>query len=122
MIIEIDVKCPSWNKIYCSPHWAVRRKMAQEIHQLVKYAVHQKYSVKGKLPPNFKRCEIAITAYFKGKRRHDISNICEKVFEDGLVEAGVIDDDNLDIVVGIYKYAKNNAKKDKVVLEIYEAD
>jgi len=120
MELTIEVKCPSWNKLYSSPHWSVRSRIAKEIHQLVKYAVHQQYSVKGKLVPRFDKCEITITAYFKGKRRHDISNICEKVFEDGLVNARVIEDDNLNIVVGIHKYAKNKAKEDKVVIEIKE--
>jgi len=76
--------------------------------------------MKGKLPPKFKRCEITITAYFKGKRRHDISNICEKIYEDGLVMAGIIEDDNLNIVVGIHKFAYNDQKEDKVVIEIEE--
>ncbi|MFA6071387.1 MAG: RusA family crossover junction endodeoxyribonuclease, partial [Janthinobacterium sp.] len=98
----------------------VRAKLAQEIHDLVKVYICQQYAMKGKLPPKFKKCEIIITAYFKHKTRRDVDNLSEKLYLDGLVMAGIIEDDNLNIVVGIHKFAYNDQKEDKVVIEIEE--
>lgn len=71
--------------------------------------------------PKYEKCKIRVTYYFKDKRRHDPSNY-DKFLLDGLVEAGIIIDDNYDVIeefTTIGKYDKNNPR---VEVEINETD
>lgn len=88
-ILSIDNhKVISWNKLYSQKHWAVRKQLADEIHQLIKFE-----SIGQEIPHFDKPVKLTITA---GKNRNQIdsSNICVKLYEDGLVEAGVLDSDD----------------------------
>lgn len=51
---------------------------------------------------------------FKGKRALDSSNICDKLYEDGLVQAGVIKDDSPDYVRMVSKESVPNKGVDEV--------
>lgn len=92
IIIE-NFKCPSWNIFYAGVHWTKRKKIVDEIHTLV-WAECKKHKIKKVVAP----IKIAFEVSFKSKRRHDPDNIFCKGFLDGLVLAGVIEDDNSEIV------------------------
>ena len=47
------------------------------------------------------KVDVTVTYYFKTKARHDIDNYTPKMIMDGLVEAGIIQDDNSDVVVSL---------------------
>ena len=45
---------------------------------------------------NIQECEMIFTVFFKTKARHDVDNTVPKFFLDGLVEGGLIADDDSD--------------------------
>ncbi len=118
MTIEIKYKCPSWNDFYMGKHWSIRKKLADEIHELVMFSVR---SNRDYLKPKevFKTCNIFFEIEYKGNRRHDPDNCCVKLFIDGLVKEGIIEDDNSDIVKEI-AIRCNNGEQDKVIIHINE--
>ena len=82
----------SWNKIYSSPHWTVRRELADEAHQEVISAL----LAMGIAPLSGKnlikqRVDLVFTAYYN-IRAVDSSNICGKVYEDALKGIILVDD------------------------------
>lgn len=81
-------KIVSWNELYSSPHWRVRKKTADDIHQLVKFE-----ALGQEIPTFNKKVKITITA---SKESHaiDCDNVCAKLYIDGLVGAGVIVNDS----------------------------
>ena len=81
-------KVISWNELYEARHWRVRKGIADEIHQLVKYE-----SMGQEIPSFDKPVTITVIA---GKHDHlvDCDNVCSKLYIDGLVGAGVIDNDS----------------------------
>lgn len=64
---------------------------------------------KPKTPPSF--AEVTLTFYFKDRRRHDADNY-QKMILDGLVSAGVIQDDDFDhcVVKCVGGYDKKNPR------------
>ena len=113
--IALDVKCPSWNDMYAGRHWSLRKKIADEIHSLVKYAVYRKNK------ETFKKCRIEFVICYKGNRRHDPDNCNIKLFIDGLVVAGIIPDDNSKVIKEITIKCHTGGLKDKVLILIKEA-
>lgn len=70
--------------------------------------------------PNYEKCKMTITYYFKDKRRHDPSNY-DKMLLDGLVEANIIKDDNYDVIqefTTIGKYDKENPRTEIEIKEV----
>lgn len=66
------------------------------------------------------KCKIKVTYYFKDKRRHDPSNY-DKMLLDGLVLAGIIKDDNYDVIkefTTIGKYDKFNPRTEIEIFEV----
>lgn len=84
-IIIPDHRPPSWNKLYAGVHWTKRKAIADEAHKLVRAA----------LPPDTEPfavpVDITVTAYFKN-RPLDASNVCAKIYEDGLIGFAIVDD------------------------------
>lgn len=115
-VITLHMKAISWNDLYKSPHWSVRSRLANEIHEAVFFACKEQKIA----PIKSVACEIFIYADFKGSRRHDPDNICEKLYIDGLVHAGIILDDNCSIVRMIGKTATINCPENLVEIEIME--
>lgn len=115
MTMELDCKCPSWNDMYAGQHWSKRKKLAEEIHELVYFSILKE----GKnFKETFDSCNIFFDIYFKGKRRRDPDNCNVKLFIDGLVMAGVIEDDNSDIIQEIAIRCRTGAEKDKIIIII----
>ena len=85
----------------------------KKIHELVKLATIG-YN------PKIKKCELEIVYYFKDRRRHDPSNY-DKMLLDGLVEAGIIEDDNYGVIqkfTTIGKYDKENPRTEIFIKEV----
>lgn len=70
------------------------------------------------------KVKITYTYYDNNNRRKDLSNVCamiDKFFSDCLVEAGVIQDDCIDILPAIsYRYGGKDEFKEGYVLAIVE--
>ena len=70
---------------------------------------------------NISKCKMTITYYFKDRRRHDPANY-DKFILDGLVEAGVITDDNYSVITEFTTkgdYDKENPRTE-IVIDIIE--
>lgn len=105
-------KCPSWNKIYSSPHWSVRREMAEYAHMSVREALLG-------IKTEYFTTPVAITVTAYLKRPIDCSNVCMKMIEDGLVREGILKDDSPKYVTSVTtKVVKS--KTDYTEIEIYE--
>ena len=115
-IVIKDFKLPSWNKFYSGVHWAKRKQIVDEAHELVVWAVYQ---VKNKPELPIKKAIIVYEIYYKDKRRHDVDNCAVKLITDGLVKAGVFKDDNYKIIPEI-TIRIACGKTDKVVINIEE--
>lgn len=79
---------------YRNAHYFQLNKEKQEWEAIVAVAVNQQ-----EIKP-VDRCRIQMDFYFKDKRRHDPDNYacCAKFILDGLVKAGVLEDDNFEYV------------------------
>ena len=89
VVIIIQQKAISWNKLYSSPHWSIRAKIAKEWHELVYWTCQQQMIRKN----IGKGVDIEVIAYCKGKLL-DPDNICSaKLIIDGLKKADIIGDD-----------------------------
>jgi len=93
----IEYRFSSLNALYSGQHWAKRKKMAHDVHLLVREAVGQMREPMGVV-------KLVFTPIVgKGQRKLDLSNYgyAVKLIEDGLVHAGVIKDDTQEYVKGI---------------------
>lgn len=115
LTLYIKTKCPSWNTLYSCKHWAVRKRMADEFHDLV-YATIK--SIKN--PPKFTACTIVYTINRKGKDKFDLDNACIKLFTDGLVLAGVIPGDDMGVIKFIGIKGDTGQPEDMVKIEVEE--
>ena len=112
--VELDnFKCPSWNDYYAGKHWSVRKKMADEIHQLVFYKCRQL-----KILKQTKRVKLLFEIFYKKNVRHDPDNCCAKFFCDGLVHAGVLADDSTRQVKEVAIKMHIGQECDKVIINI----
>ena len=83
-IIIPNYRAKSRNKTITS-HWRVYQKYRDEIAELI-FAYSKDRSV---IFP----AKVTITAYFKGKRAIDTSNLDAKTILDGLMGSGILEDD-----------------------------
>ena len=81
-----DHKTISWNKLYAQNHWALRKKLADEIHTTVGWECKAQNIRPAKGP-----VIIMLIAY--KTRTIDPDNICAKLYIDGLKKSEVIVDD-----------------------------
>ena len=103
----------SWNRFYSGMHWTVRKEEADRVHDLVGWAVKEQC-------PDLKftsRVDIHITAYFKG-RALDADNITAKLFIDGLVHAGVIENDTRKFVRRVTTQSELDHDNPRVEIEV----
>lgn len=88
----LDYKLPSWNILNRGVHWSKRTELADEAHELTKWAVYQ---IKNKPELPFKKpVNILYDIHYKANRRRDPDNCTVKFICDGLVMAGVLTDDS----------------------------
>lgn len=102
----------SMNEFWSGMHYRVRAKYARACHKLVKVeAVTQ-------LGHDFTIDDYPLFAIFihhrRGRRKIDWDNVVVKPYEDGLVNAGYLTDDNPDYVLGGAKFVVMGAEEDAV--------
>ena len=79
---------------YRNAHFQVINK-----HKILFEAITQQAVINNNIKP-MKWANITFTFWFKDKRRHDPDNyaLCAKFIFDGIVKAGILEDDNFDYV------------------------
>lgn len=118
MKIEIKYKCKSLND-YFGKHWAVKGKITKEEQELAYYEC--KNRLRKCHETNFKpleKCKIVFEVYYKDKRRHDPDNLLCKNFIDGIVKAGIIKDDNSEVVLSLEKIIKTGTDYNQIYIEV----
>lgn len=79
------------------------------------------YLLTRKTPGIEGKAAITIDYYFKTKARHDIDNYAPKFLMDGLVNAGIIEDDHSEIVTSLtvkMLYDKTNPRTEIVISKV----
>jgi len=109
---------PSLNKLYEAKHWATRKAIADNWHEIVYYAVHEQ------LPDVFIQdypVHIVLRVYPPDRRR-DIGNTISKVIVDGIVKSGLLPDDTLTYVRGeSVWFEKVDKENPRIEVEIVQA-
>lgn len=110
MKITIPKIPPTINKYIGRSNIWEYQKDKKEYHRLVKMATIG-------INPRYEKCKIKVTYFFKDKRRHDPSNY-DKFLLDGLVEAGIIKDDNYSVIEEYTTIGMYDKEKPRVEIEI----
>jgi len=114
MKIEIEnYKCPSWNDMQIT-HWAVRLTEKRSLQKLV-YVYAYNLKKKAKVPAT-----VTVEAHFKDGKRRDPDNLYVKPILDGLVQSGMLMDDNGDVIESITLIAKVKMSSDRILISINE--
>ena len=104
----------SWNKLYAGMHWTARKRESDRVHLLVRQALDPDCVMFSK------PVAITVTAYFKN-RPMDCSNICAKMYEDGLV-SWLIKDDTPKYVASMRTISRIDKKNPRVEIELVEVE
>ena len=107
----------SWNELYSGKHWAIRQEKARRAHALVRACLDPDD------PPFTRPVHITFRAYF-AKQPQDCSNLCVKVYEDGLVDWWLVDDSPLYVrsVLAISLVDKDNPRVEIECEEITDGE
>ena len=74
--------------------------------------------------PKMKKINILYVYYPKTRVRSDIGNVCsihDKFFQDALVKAGIIEDDNFNFVTGVlFRFGKHDPENPRMEIYIKE--
>lgn len=89
--LRIPFAAPTLNKWYAGGHWTQRKKVADLWHEAIWVICKEK-----KFKPFTDPVSITTQTLFKNKRLRDVSNMCtaNKLAEDGLVKAGILQGDD----------------------------
>lgn len=91
--LEIDEIPPSLNR-WSRLHWSKQRLIKQDWAWLIKAACLAAKTGR----PSYRLARVQITLLFPVVRRRDIDNYAPKMILDGLVGAGILEDDRADRV------------------------
>jgi Holliday junction resolvase RusA-like endonuclease len=111
---------PSLNQ-WSRMHWlkASRIKKQWENDILYTFLSIGKVWKKNEFP--YKKASIKITYYFSTKRRRDIDNMNQKFILDGIVKAGIITDDSIEVIGQAEIVPECDKHNPRVEVEISEA-
>ena len=113
LVIELDEPVVSWNTLYSSKHWAVRKKLAQRVHDTIALALRASF---GDEYPQFEYpVEVLVESY--SKRPIDSDNVCAKLYIDGLVGT-VIQDDSPPYVQRVVLTSRK-AGENKLIIRVH---
>ena len=99
--------------------WMIlRRPMMNALKQKWKDFICWFVAEQGYLNLRIKRCEIAQKIYYATNRRHDLDNGVPKFILDGLVESGMIDDDDSKHISKITLECDTDSENPRTVLNI----
>lgn len=104
---------PSWNKMYAGIFWSERKKIVDDIHELVFYeAKKQKLGkIKGRVKLNYH-------IVWKGNKERDLDNVPIKLITDGLVKAGVLEGDSLKFISELKITGEKGKENNLIILKI----
>jgi hypothetical protein len=109
---------PSWNKLYSMGHWGLRKKIADEWHELIALSAIEQKCKRIVTSPGHSLM-IDIVCYFKNRRLAvDPDNICAKVIIDGLKE-NIIEDDNMKYIKRVSTSSWVDSENPRTEIEIY---
>lgn len=91
-------------------HWTKYYQHRKEIAQLI--------SVYAKDKQTISPAHVTIEAYYKGKRAVDTSNCDDKCIIDGLMDAGILEDDTPEHNPIVTKMAFSETGEDKLVITV----
>ena len=111
-IVLIDERPQSWNTLK-RLHWRQWHDEVERVKWLVLAALG------GSVQPIAGRVGITVTVFYKS-RPHDASNIPAKLYEDGLVAAGLLTDDNPAYVASMTTRPMVDRHRPRVEIEIQE--
>ncbi|MFA5993343.1 MAG: hypothetical protein WC823_00115 [Parcubacteria group bacterium] len=114
-IILENFKCLSWNDMQ-NIHWSLRAQEKKNLQNAV-YALAYNLGKKEKV--NIPAL-VKIEAHFKDGGRHDPDNLYVKPILDGLVRAGVFEDDNGKIIDWVCSKAEVKMPSDQIIIYINE--
>jgi len=114
VIIRINKKSLSWNKIYSSPNHWVRTKIKNEWVDYI-YWILKKQRIQQK--PFKSKINIDIVSY--SKRPLDSDNVCQKIIIDALKHYGLLIDDSIKYV-GRVSTESIKSKEDYIIIDIKE--
>lgn len=115
-LIRIPIRAVSWNVLARKSHWTYTR-VFKELQEATLYALREARPV-AVTPP----VRLIATAFWRGKRKRDISNIVLKPIEDMLVQLKILPDDSCDIITEVVLRGEIGAKEDMLILELQEFD
>ncbi len=99
-------------------HWAKRAKYKKQIEEDIYYLVKQLGVIK-----KFKYAKVRITYYFPDHRRRDIiDNYNPKFIMDGVVKAGILEDDRHEYVGVPELVAAYEKGRAHTIIEVWEDD
>lgn len=100
----------SWNELYAGKHWAIRQEKARRAHALVRAALDPED------PPFERPVKITMTAYY-AHNPIDASNICSKIYEDGL-KGWMIVDDSPEFVYSMTTISRIDKARPRLEIEV----
>lgn len=115
MIVELEGLPPSPNRTRRTTHWSTRSALDKHWRSLAGYEATQQAAAQ-RVPLNaWQRVSLSITFYLPDRRRRDPGNLVGsealKAVIDGLVDANVMADDSIDVIVQYgpfdFEYRKN---------------
>ena len=104
---------PSLNR-WAHLHWTKQRQIKQDWAWLIKAACLTARAGR----PQYRLATVDISLIFPVMRRRDIDNYAPKMVLDGLVAAGMIEDDRADWVRVRWRFEKGNERK--TIIDIAE--
>lgn len=90
LVVKIPMRSISLNQIYSADHWSVRSALASQVHKQVSWQLKLDNVEQIPFAP---RVDIHVDAYFHGHCL-DSSNLPLKLYEDGLRQYGVLENDD----------------------------
>lgn len=91
-------------------HWTNYHRHRTEVMELVR--------VYCKKPRTFECAKVTISAFYKGKRSIDPSNLDDKIFIDSLMRVGILKDDTIQENPVVVKQGFRECGFDKVVIKV----
>ena len=104
--------------VYRNAHYYQLNKEKETWEQIVSVAVHTQ-----KIKP-IERCKVTFEFWFKDKRRHDPDNYSAsaKFLLDGMVKAGVLEDDNFNVIEELSLKQGGISKQPFILIHLEDAD
>jgi Holliday junction resolvase RusA-like endonuclease len=109
LILDIPMRAVSWNTLARKSHWLYTAAF-KDMKENTLYVLR----MHGRIRPFEKPVSISVHASWKGKRRHDASNIVLKPIEDLLVSEGILKDDDLTHVRSVTFTGENGCGEDRL--------